>query len=254
MRQIVLDTETTGLEVNLGHRVIEIGAVEIANRRLTGRHFHKYLNPERDIEFGALEVHGLTFEFLQDKPRFCEIAYELLEFVSGAELIIHNAPFDVCFLDSELALAGLQPVGAYCPMITDTLRMARDLHPGKRNSLDALCERYQVDNSARTLHGALLDAQLLAEVYLAMTRGQEMLIMDIGLPEQGIADADFGDEVVELAVIAATHEELAAHLRQLDDIDKNAKGGCVWKRLEGYSEVAVDLVGGTGIEPVTPRV
>ncbi len=254
MRQIVLDTETTGLEASLGHRVIEIAAVEIANRRLTRRHFHKYLNPEREIEAGALEVHGLTFEFLQDKPRFREIASELLEFVSGAELIIHNALFDVCFLDSELALAGLDPIAAYCPMITDTLRMARDLHPGKRNSLDALCERYQVDNSARTLHGALLDAELLAEVYLAMTRGQEALIMDIGLPEQSSIDVDLGEGALEFVVIFATQEELAVHQRQLEDIDKAAKGGCLWKRLEVYGEVTTDLVGGTGIEPVTPRV
>ena len=254
MRQIVLDTETTGLEVTLGHRVIEIAAVEIANRRLTRRYFHKYLNPERDIETGALEVHGLTFEFLRDKPRFREVASELLDFISGAELIIHNAPFDVCFLDNELALAGLEPIATHCPTITDTLRMARDLHPGKRNSLDALCERYQVDNSARTLHGALLDAELLAEVYLAMTRGQEVLIMDIGLPEERITDIDLGQGAFELIVISATHEELAAHLHQLEDIDKAAKGGCVWKRLEAFGEVVKDLVGGTGIEPVTPRV
>ncbi len=238
MRQVVLDTETTGLEASLGHRVIEIGAVEITNRRLTRRHFHKYLNPEREIEAGALEVHGLTFEFLQDKPRFREIASELLEFVSGAELIIHNALFDVCFLDNELALAGLEPIAAYCPMITDTLRMARDLHPGKRNSLDALCERYEVNNSARTLHGALLDAELLAEVYLAMTRGQEALIMDIGLPEQGITDVELGEGTFEFVVISATREELAAHLHQIDDIDKVAKGGCLWKRLEAYGEMA----------------
>ena len=251
MRQIVLDTETTGLEASLGHRVIEIAAVEIANRRLTGRHFHKYLNPEREIEGGALEVHGLTLEFLQDKSRFREIALEFIEFVSGAELIIHNAPFDVAFLDNELALAGLEPVAAYSPMVTDTLRMARDLHPGKRNSLDALCERYQVDNSARTLHGALLDAELLAEVYLAMTRGQETLIMDIGLPEQSITDVDFGEAIPELLVVSATQEELAVHWRQLDEIDKAAKGGCLWKRIE---IAMTEVVGGTGIEPVTPRV
>ena len=246
MRQIVLDTETTGLEASLGHRVIEIAAVEIANRRLTRRHFHKYLNPEREIEGGALEVHGLTLEFLQDKSRFREIALEFIEFVNGAELIIHNAPFDVAFLDNELALAGLEPVAAYCLMVTDTLRMARDLHPGKRNSLDALCERYQVDNSARTLHGALLDAELLAEVYLAMTRGQETLIMDIGLPERSITDLDFGEAIPELLVISATQEELAVHWRQLDEIDKAAKGGCLWKRIE---IVMTEVVGGTGIEP-----
>jgi DNA polymerase-3 subunit epsilon len=235
MRQIVLDTETTGLEASLGHRVIEIAGVEIANRRLTRRHFHKYVNPEREIETGALEVHGVTLEFLQDKPRFREIASELLEFVSGAELVIHNAPFDVAFLDNELALAGLEPIATYCPSITDTLRMARELHPGKRNSLDALCERYQVDNSARTLHGALLDAELLAEVYLAMTRGQEALIMEIGLPQQGMADIDLSVAIPELIVISATAEELAAHWQQLEDIDRVAKGGCLWKRLEVVS-------------------
>jgi DNA polymerase-3 subunit epsilon len=232
VRQIVLDTETTGLEVSLGHRVIEIAGVEIVNRRLTRRHFHKYVNPERDIEPGALQVHGLTLEFLQDKPRFREIVSELLEFVTGAELIIHNAPFDISFLDHELALCELQPLAAYCPTITDTLYMARDLHPGKRNSLDALCERYEVDNSARTLHGALLDAELLGEVYLAMTRGQETFIMDIGLPEQGSIDIELGEAIPELEVVYATAGELEAHRRQLEDIDKATKGGCLWNRLE----------------------
>jgi DNA polymerase III subunit epsilon len=236
MRQIVLDTETTGLEVALGHRVIEIAGVEIINRRLTGRHFHKYLNPQRDVEQGALQVHGLTLEFLQDKPLFRDIVAELTEFVDGAELIIHNAAFDVSFLDSELALAALKPISAYCQTVTDTLRMARDLHPGKRNSLDALCERYQIDNSARTLHGALLDAELLAEVYLSMTRGQETLMMDVGQPERTSADLDLGEAVIELIVIAATEEELVAHQRQLEDIDKAAKGACVWKRLEAVGE------------------
>jgi DNA polymerase-3 subunit epsilon len=232
MRQIVLDTETTGLEVSLGHRVIEIAGLEIVSRRLTRRHFHKYVNPERDIEAGALQVHGLTLEFLQDKPRFRDIVSELLEFLSGAELIIHNAPFDVSFLDHELALCELESLAAYCPTITDTLRMARDLHPGKRNSLDALCERYQVDNSGRTLHGALLDAELLGEVYLAMTRGQETLIMDIGLPEQDRTDVELGEAIPDLVVVYATEEELAAHKRQLADIDKATKGGSLWNRLE----------------------
>jgi DNA polymerase-3 subunit epsilon len=236
MRQIVLDTETTGLEVALGHRIIEIAGVEIINRRLTGRHFHKYLNPQRDIEQGALQVHGLTLEFLQDKPLFADIVAELIEFVDGAELIIHNAAFDVSFLDSEFALAALKPISAYCETVTDTLRMARELHPGKRNSLDALCERYQIDNSARTLHGALLDAELLAEVYLSMTRGQETLLMDVGEPERTSTDLDFGEAVIELIVISATEEELVAHQRQLEDIDKAAKGACVWKLLEAVGE------------------
>ena len=232
VRQVVLDTETTGLDVALGHRVIEIAGVEIVNRRLTGRHFHKYVNPERDVETGALQVHGLTLEFLQDKPRFQDVVSELIEFLSGAELIIHNAPFDVSFLDHEFALCEQDAVAGHCPLVTDTLRMARDLHPGKRNSLDALCERYQVDNSARTLHGALLDAELLAEVYLAMTRGQETLVMDIGLPEQGFDDAELGEEMFELEVIYASGEELAEHRRLLANIDSATKGGCVWSRLE----------------------
>ena len=232
MRQIVLDTETTGLEVVLGHRIIEIGAVEIVSRRLTGKRFHRYVNPEREIDPGALEVHGLRSEFLQDKPRFRELAAELLEFVRGAELIIHNAPFDVGFLDYELRLMDLQPISEHCPQITDTLRMARDLHPGKRNGLDALCERYEVDNSARTLHGALLDAELLAEVYLAMTRGQETLVMDLAPARHGAGDAEMDLSTIQLVVLRATAEELAAHHQQLEAIDKTAKAGCVWKRLE----------------------
>jgi DNA polymerase-3 subunit epsilon len=235
MRQIVLDTETTGLEVALGHRVIEIAGVEIVNRRLTRRHFHRYLNPQRDIEGGALQVHGLTLEFLQDKPLFPDIVAELLDFIRDAELIIHNASFDVSFLDSELALATLQPIATYCSVVTDTLRMARDLHPGKRNSLDALCERYQIDNSARTLHGALLDAELLAEVYLAMTRGQETLMMDLAPAEQTSAEIDVGDWLHNLIVVSATDEELAAHRRQLEDIDRATRGACLWKRLEAVA-------------------
>jgi len=233
MRQIVLDTETTGLEVALGHRIIELAAVEIVNRRLTGNHFHCYVNPGREIDPGALEVHGLSSEFLQDKPRFDDIAKEFLEFVRGAELIIHNAPFDVGFLDYELGLLDLQRIDQYCAPITDTLRMARDLHPGKRNSLDALCERYTVDNSARTRHGALLDAELLAEVYLAMTRGQETLTIDLGSSAQTAAEADLDLSSLQLPVVAATDAELAEHLKALEAIDKASKGACLWKKLEG---------------------
>ena len=160
-RQIILDTETTGLEPRLGHRIIEVAGVEMINRRLTGRHFHRYLNPGRDSDEGALQVHGLTTEFLSDKPKFAEIVDELLEYITGAELIIHNAPFDIGFLDAELALVRKKKLVTFCPVVIDTLRMAKDLHPGKRNGLDSLCERYQIDNSARTLHGALLDAELL---------------------------------------------------------------------------------------------
>jgi len=237
-RQIVLDTETTGLEVAQSHRIIEIAGVEIVNRRLTGNRFHCYVNPEREIDPGALEVHGLSTEFLQDKPRFREVAVELLEFVRGAELIIHNAPFDVGFLDHELRQMYLQPIGEHCPQITDTLRMARDLHPGKRNGLDALCERYQVDNSARTLHGALLDAELLAEVYLAMTRGQETLVMDLAPARRGAGEVEVDLSTIQLVVLPATAEELAAHQQQLDAIDKAAKAGCLWKRLEAAAILA----------------
>ena len=231
MRQIIIDTETTGLEPELGHRVIEIAGVELVNRRLTGNNFHRYLNPERDSESAALEVHGLTTEFLRDKPKFPEIAAEFLEFVSGAELVIHNSAFDIAFLNRELDLAGLPPVTEHCAGVVDTLRMARELHPGKRNALDALCERYQVDNSARTLHGALLDARLLGEVYLAMTRGQESLIMEV---EIAFSTADAGDASyaeLDLIVLQASEEELAAHELRLGEIHKASRGKCLWLAL-----------------------
>jgi DNA polymerase III subunit epsilon len=232
MRQIVLDTETTGLDPNLGHRVIELAAVEIVDRRLTGNHFHRYINPERASDEGALQVHGLGEEFLRDKPKFREIVNELLDFVSGAELVIHNAPFDTGFLNRELDLLDLKPIGEYCPNILDTLQMARDLHPGKRNNLDALCERYQIDNSTRTLHGALLDANLLAEVYLAMTRGQDSLIIDVEPTPQAAAATRLAAGKLDLIVISASAEELAEHERQLADIDKASNGACVWKKLD----------------------
>jgi DNA polymerase-3 subunit epsilon len=232
MRQIVLDTETTGLEPELGHRVIEVAGVELVNRRLTGNNFHRYLNPERDSEAAALEVHGLTTEFLRDKPKFPEIAGEFLDFVSGAELIIHNSAFDVAFLNRELDLAGLKPLAEYCAGVIDTLRIARDLHPGKRNALDALCERYQIDNSARTLHGALLDARLLGEVYLAMTRGQESLIMEVKSAAAPAAAGDAPLAGLKLVVLAATVEELADHRERLAEIDKASKGKCLWSKLE----------------------
>lgn len=231
-RQIVLDTETTGLEPRLGHRIIEVAGVEMINRRPTGRHFHRYLNPGRDSDEGALQVHGLTTEFLSDKPKFAEVVEEFLEYVSGAELIIHNAPFDIGFLDAELALVRKKKLLTYCPAVIDTLRMARDLHPGKRNGLDSLCERYQIDNSARTLHGALLDAELLAEVYLAMTRGQDSLIAEPESARAEVAVARFERGGLQLAVVRATAEELAAHEAQLADIDK-ASGGAVWRRSTG---------------------
>jgi DNA polymerase-3 subunit epsilon len=227
LRQIMLDTETTGLDPKLGHRVIEVAGVELVNRRLTGKHFHRYLNPGRDSDEGALQVHGLTTEFLSDKPKFAEIADEFLDYVSGAELVIHNAPFDIGFLDSELALARKKRMKTYCPEVIDTLRMAKDLHPGKRNGLDSLCDRYQIDNSARTLHGALLDAELLAEVYLAMTRGQESLIIETQTASSEVSAPAFKRGELKLAVVRASAEEIAAHEAQLVEIDK-ASGGALW--------------------------
>lgn len=233
MRQVILDTETTGLDPKLGHRIIEIAGVELVNRRLTGNHFHRYVNPERASDEGALQVHGLTEEFLSDKPKFEEIAREFLDFVDGAELIIHNAPFDVAFLDRELGLLDLKATTEYCPHITDTLVLARELHPGKRNNLDALCERYQIDNSGRTLHGALLDANLLAEVYLAMTRGQESLMMEVDVaPRADAAQIQLDRSKLKLIVLAADEDELAEHEKQLAEIDKASKGKCVWKKVE----------------------
>jgi DNA polymerase-3 subunit epsilon len=232
MRRIILDTETTGLDPALGHRIIEIAGVELASRRLTGNHFHRYVNPGRESEEGALQVHGLTAEFLRDKPKFDEIADEFLDYVDGAELIIHNAPFDIAFLNYELDLLGRKSIIAYCPGIVDTLRMAKDVHPGKKNSLDALCERYQVDNSARTLHGALLDAQLLAEVYLAMTRGQESLAIEVEHVHVIETALDAAGIPLDLIVLAAGEDELAAHLQALAEIDKASGGSCLWKRLE----------------------
>ena len=232
MRQIVLDTETTGLDPALGHRIIEIAAIEMINRQFSGRDFHCYVDPEREIDAGALEVHGISNDFLSDKPKFSNVAADFLQFVEGGELIIHNAPFDVSFLNAELELAGKQPITIYCETITDTLKIAKGLHPGKRNSLDALCERYGVENAARTLHGALLDTRLLAEVYLAMTRGQESLLMDI---DEGNDSTDTRlaiDGDVELVVLPATKEELEEHHRRLEEIDRVAQSGCLWKQLE----------------------
>jgi DNA polymerase-3 subunit epsilon len=231
MRQIVLDTETTGLDPALGHRIIELGGVELVNRRPTGNHFHRYLNPDRDIEDGALQVHGITEEFLRDKPKFSDIVDEFLDYVDGAELIIHNAPFDVAFLNYELGMLRRQAITHCCPSIVDTLRMARDVHPGKKNSLDALCERYQVDNSQRTLHGALLDAQLLAEVYLAMTRGQESLAIEVQHAQAADAVMEFSTAHLDFVILKASEEELAAHLNALAEIDKASGGACLWKRV-----------------------
>jgi DNA polymerase-3 subunit epsilon len=229
-RQVMLDTETTGLEWRQGERVIEIGCVELISRKLTGRHFHCYLNPGRAIGAGAQAVHGLTDEFLADKPKFAAIAEELLEFVRDAELIIHNAPFDVGFLDNELALVGKESLKTGCESITDTLKMARELRPGKKNNLDALCSEFGVDNSNRQLHGALLDAELLAEVYLAMTRGQESLMMDLEMGSAEMAALITGERP-PILVLTATAEELAGHERVLAEIDKESKGKCLWSAL-----------------------
>ncbi len=228
MRQIVLDTETTGLDPKDGHRVIEVGALELVGRRLTDRRLHRYLNPERDSDPGALNVHGLTREFLADKPLFAEIADELVAFVAGAEVIIHNAAFDLSFLDAEFARLGRAPFARHCATVTDSLRLARELHPGKRNSLDALCERYGVSNRHRTLHGALLDAGLLGEVYLAMTRGQDSLVMELGAQQRSDDDAPVAPE--QLVVVLADAQERAAHEALLDSIEKEARAPAVWRR------------------------
>ncbi len=238
MRQIVLDTETTGLEVSQGHRIIEIGCVELVNRRLSGNHYHQYIKPEREIDQGAIEVHGITGEFLDDKPVFARIAADFIEFIAGAELIIHNAPFDLGFLDAELqrmpqAQAAIKDL---CTVI-DTLVMARAKHPGQRNNLDALCQRYHVDNSQRDLHGALLDAEILADVYLAMTGGQTAFQLSDATANNG--DGGPGSQQIRrldssrpaLPVIRATARERAAHEAQLDAIAASSGGRVLWREL-----------------------
>lgn len=231
-RQVVLDTETTGLNAKLGDRIIEIGCIEILDRRISERTFHAYLNPEREVELGATRVHGLTREDLLAKPKFAEVAKDLLEFVAGAEIIIHNADFDLEFLDLELGRARLAPFREHVAKVTDTLFMSRELNPGRKASLDALCERYAVDNTHRTLHGAMLDARLLAECYLAMTRGQESLMMELETPAAAAAAlAALQIDVSNLIVLPALPEEIALHEQVLDSIDKEAKGGSLWRRL-----------------------
>ncbi len=233
MRQVVLDTETTGLEQKLGHRVIEVGCVELVNRRRTARTLHHYLQPDRDIDPGAQEVHGISIEMLRDKPRFSEIVEDFLSFISGAELVIHNADFDVGFLNAELRRTGRTPatVTEVCTVV-DTLALARRLHPGQRNSLDALCKRYSIDNSGREYHGALLDAHLLADVYLAMTGGQATLSLDRSSTEPG-GQAQPARQIdrtgLNLRVIHASPEELLEHEQQLQLIDKASKGKTLWR-------------------------
>jgi DNA polymerase III subunit epsilon len=236
MRQIVLDTETTGLEPEQGHRIIEIGCVELVNRRKTGRTFHRYLRPDREIDRGAQQVHGITNEFLAQQPRFAEVVEQLLEFIQGAELIIHNAAFDVAFLDAELKrLPGKPRQTRDLCAVLDTLPLARQMHPGQRNSLDALCKRYSVDNSRRELHGALLDAQILLDVYLAMTGGQTALVLGETLQEQ--RDAAF-EPIAAIArpaggllIVRASADELLAHDRALAAIDKASGGKTVWRKI-----------------------
>lgn len=236
MRQVILDTETTGLEAAQNHRIIEIGCVELVSRRATGRHFHRYLNPERDIDEGALAVHGISRARLEAEPKFAQIAAELVEFLRGAELVIHNAAFDVAFLDAEFAQLPGEPVtvASLCAVV-DSLALARQMHPGQRNSLDALCKRYNIDNSGRQLHGALLDAQLLGEVYLAMTGGQVALRL-------GDSGATRGEEILNvrplvrpaatLRVIGATQDEEQAHQAFLQLIGTSSKGQCLWAQME----------------------
>jgi DNA polymerase-3 subunit epsilon len=235
MRQIILDTETTGLEPSQGHRIVEIGCMEIVNRMVTGNTMHVYLNPDRESDPEALAVHGLTTEFLSDKPRFQEIADELVRFLDGAEIIIHNAAFDTKFINAELARIGRGPMADFCATITDSLMHARELHPGKRNSLDALCERYGISNAHRTLHGALLDARLLGEVWLAMTRGQDALLIDVdesagSSGAEGLALGRF--DASGLPVIRASEEELAEHEAYLAALDKSVSGACLWRQWD----------------------
>lgn len=229
MRKIVLDTETTGLDPKQGHRIIELAAIELEGRKISTRRFHRYLNPEREIEEAAIAVHGLTYERLQNEPKFADIAISFMDFIDGAELIIHNAPFDMGFLNHELELLGLPPLQNE---VTDTLKVARDMHPGKKNSLDALCSRYEIDNAHRTLHGALLDTELLAEVYFALTRGQESLLDEVtpAIRKPAVLSTDASRP--KLRVLPPTEEELAAHIQQLADIDKASKGACLWNKLE----------------------
>ena len=236
MRQVVLDTETTGLDPEQGHRIIEIGGVELVNRRLTDRRLHYYLQPDREIDDGALEVHGITREFLLGKPRFAEVHEDILAFVAGAEVIIHNAPFDVAFLDSELARLGDPDLRLenHC-RILDSLALARQLHPGQRNGLDALCKRYGIDNSARQLHGALLDAEILADVYMAMTGGQAVLALGGAGGAAAAVASRAGSRprrTGSIPVVRASPEELEAHARQLALIEEKSGGQCLWLRLE----------------------
>ncbi len=231
MRQIFLDTETTGLSAEGGDRVIELGCVELVNRKLTGNNLHFYFNPGRDSHEDALKVHGISNEFLRDKPKFASVVQEILTYVEGAEIIIHNAAFDIGFLNKELELAGQKPFTTYVEGVVDTLVMAKQMYPGKRNSLDALCERLGVDNSGRTLHGALLDAELLADVYINLTRGQEALLIDAGTEEgQAGSEESIDLSAFVLPVLKANAQELAAHDEQMAQLDKASGGKTLWRQ------------------------
>lgn len=239
MRQIILDTETTGLEPKLGHRIIEIGCVEVIERRLTGRHYHQYLQPDREIDAGAIEVHGITNEFLADKPRFRDVSADFIDFIKGAELVIHNAPFDVGFINHEFRLLERthDQLESFCSVL-DTLALARQMHPGQRNSLDALCKRYDIDNTQRTLHGALLDAEILADVYLMMTGGQRKLLLggeESASGSQAQAVRRVALTAGSLQVVRASNDELVAHEARLAAIEKQS-GSCVWRELEQNSD------------------
>lgn len=232
MRLVILDTETTGLKVEEGHRVIEIGCVEVVNRQPTGQSLHVFLNPEREIDEGATAIHGMTWDHLKDKPLFAQVAHELVEFIAGAQLVIHNAPFDLGFLNEELRRVGQGPIESHVAAITDSLAFARELHPGQRNSLDALCQRYAVDNRERKLHGALLDAQILGEVYLAMTRGQESLAIAAEEDRDAGDETELGLSLGDIVVRRAGPDEIEAHRAVLAQIDQSSNGRTLWKSLD----------------------
>ena len=242
MRYIILDTETTGLDPKQGHRIIEIAAVEVVDRHLTGKSLHFYVNPEREIDVGATDVHGLTWDTLREKPRFGDIAREFMDFTAGARWIIHNAPFDLAFLDEELKRLELPSWAGVCAEVIDTLELAREQFPGKKNSLDALCERFRIANAQRTLHGALLDARLLAEVYLAMTRGQESLTIDIAVPALSATAHAGAAAPPPIHVLEPLAEELAAHRAYLAELDRETRGRCLWLALE-FARVPVPQAG-----------
>lgn len=236
MRYVVLDTETTGLEVRQGHRIIEIGCIEVNGRQVTDKHFHEYVNPEREVDEGAFQVHGISDEMLADKPKFKQIAKDFLDFIQGSTLIIHNASFDIGFLDGELERLGLGKTADYVEGVIDSLGMAREMFPGKRNNLDALCDRLGVNNAHRQLHGALLDSQILAEVYLAMTRGQDSLVIDLNArhDDDGVERIKLGS--LNLPEPEPSEEEMALHLAYLEDIEKAAKGPSVWSKISQPTE------------------